>query len=123
MEETKVLEGEEAQLAVEESAQQRANDLFEVAAMVHSMYLGPFLEGIESISGGACRRILKFMVKYPLLQDDIKPGEDLKDVTNLAYLGDKLCEAKFLMIMNEFNKQRESILSQVEKGEDNVKEE
>jgi hypothetical protein len=123
MEETKVLEGEEAQAAVEEAAQRRADDPFEVAAMVHSMYLEPFLSGIENISGGACRRILKFMVKYPLLQGDINPHDDIKEVINLSYLGDKLCEAKFLMIMNEFNKQRETILAEVQKGEANVKEE
>jgi hypothetical protein len=121
MEETKVLEGEEAQTAIDAAAQQRAEDPFEVAAMVHSMYLGPFLTGIENISGGACRRILKFMVQYPLLQDDIKSNEELNDVRNLAYLGDKLCESKFLMIMNEFNNQREKLLKEIEEkqGENN----
>lgn len=121
MEETKVLEGEEAQAAIDAAAQRRAEDPFEVAAMVHSMYLGPFLEGIENISGGACRRILKFIVQYPLLQDDIKSSEELNDVRNLAYLGDKLCESKFLMIMNEFNNQREKLLKEIEEkqGENN----
>jgi hypothetical protein len=119
MEETKVLEGEEAQKAVEQSAQNRADDPFEVAAMVHSMYLGPFLDGIENISGGACRRILKFMVKYPILQGDIDPNHETNDIRQLAYLGDKLCESKFLMIMNEFNNQREKILAEMHKGESN----
>lgn len=120
MEETKVLEGEEAQRAIDESAQRRAEDPFEVAAMVHTMYLTPFLTGIDSISGGACRRILKFLVSYPLLQDDVNDAHP--DVRQLAYLGDKLCESKFLMIMNEFNNQREKILNEMnnlEKGESN----
>jgi hypothetical protein len=120
--ETKILEGEEAQLAIDEAAERRANDPFEVAAMVHSMYLNPFLTGIENISGGACRRILKFIVQYPVLQDDSSLKGDVNSIKDLTYLGDKLCEAKFLMIMNEFNKQRENLLKQLEekqKGENN----
>lgn len=120
MEETKILEGDEAQKAIDEAAQKRADDPFEVAAMVHTMYLTPFLAGIENISGGACRRILQFLVSYPLLQDDVNDAHP--DVRQLAYLGDKLCESKFLMIMNEFNNQREKILNEMnslEKGESN----
>lgn len=123
MEQNKVLEGEEAQKAVEEAAQQRADDPFEVAAMVHSMYLVPFLTGIENISGGACRKILKFMVQYPILQGDIKYDDETNELRQLAYLGDKLCESKFLMIMNEFNKQRDTILAEMQKGEQNGEEE
>jgi hypothetical protein len=120
MEETKILEGEEAQQAIEQAAQNRAEDPFEVAAMVHTMYLTPFLTGIDSISGGACRRILKFLVSYPLLQDDVNDAHP--DVRHLAYLGDRLCESKFLMIMNEFNNQREKImqnLNDLNEGENN----
>jgi hypothetical protein len=114
-EETKILEGEEAQKAVDEAAQRRAEDPFEVAAMVHSMYYGQFMEGIENISGNSCRRILKFLVSYPLLQEEAHAASPKEE--QLTYLADRLCEAKFLMIMNEFNNRREEILSKIEEAE------
>lgn len=114
-EETKTLEGEEAQAAVEAEAQRRAEDPFEVAAMVHSMYLAPFLNGIENISGNSCRRILRFIVSYPLLQTEAASASPQEE--QLTYLADKLCESKFLMIMNEFNNRREEIISKIEEAE------
>jgi len=114
-EETKILEGEEAQAALEAAAQQRAEDPFEVAAMTHSMYLGPFLAGIENISGNSCRRILRFIVSYPLLQSEAHSASPQEE--QLTYLADRLCESKFLMIMNEFNNRREEIISKIEEAE------
>lgn len=114
-EETKILEGEEATAALEAEAQRRAEDPFEVAAMVHSNYLGPFLTGIENISGNSCRRILKFLVMYPLLQTEAHSASPLEE--QLTYMGDKLIESKFLMIMNEFNNRKEEIMDKIKEAE------
>jgi hypothetical protein len=73
------------------------------------------MEGIENISGNSCRRILKFLVSYPLLQEEAHAASPKEE--QLTYLADRLCEAKFLMIMNEFNNRREEILSKIEEAE------
>jgi hypothetical protein len=108
MEETKILEGEEAQKAVDEAAQNRAEDPFQIAAMVHSAYYNPFLEGLDKMTGKACKRILQYLVSYPFFMKE--PRVTSEEEKGLAYLADRLCEAKFLMIMSEMNKQTEEAL-------------
>lgn len=118
-EETKILEGQEAQAAVDAAAQQRAEDPFQVAAMVHSAYYGKFMEGIDQMTGKACKRILQYIVSYPFFPSPKATGSDEEA---LAQIADRLCEAKFLMMMTEMNKnllQAQEQQSEQNEGENN----
>lgn len=99
---TRVVDEEEAlriefQKAVEESAEERAQTPFQVAAMTHARMCNPFLAAVDNISGGAAKRILKYLVAYPFYVKDLNAQD--KQVEGLAQVADKLVQTKFTMAM------------------------
>lgn len=87
----------EFQKAVESAAEERANSPFEVACMQHARMYGPFVQGLDNISGGAAKRILRYLVGYPFFVDKLNPQD--KNVEQLAYLADKLGQAKHTILL------------------------
>jgi hypothetical protein len=91
-------EGEAAfQKAIDEAAEQRARSPFEVACMQHSRLYGPFIEGLDKVSGGAAKRILRYLVGYPFFVDKLNPQDS--NVESLAYIADKLGQTKHTILL------------------------
>lgn len=93
---------EELQTMANNMAEARSQDPSEMAASFHALYTQRFAEGIASVGSNSAKRIAMFLVNYPLLQEDINSSTDTE--RQLAYLGNQLIEAKFIMIMNEYQK-------------------
>lgn len=87
----------EFQKAVENAAEERASTPFQVAAMTHARMCGPALEEIDRISGGAARRILKYLIAYPFFVKELNAQD--RQVEHLAQVCDKLVHTKFTMAM------------------------
>jgi hypothetical protein len=85
------------QEAVDAAAENRARSPFEVAAQQHMMMHNKFVAELDRLSGGAARRILKYLVGYPFFVDELNPQD--KNVEAMGYLADKLVQCKFTMIM------------------------
>lgn len=90
-------EEKEFQAAIDASAEQRAKSPMEVACMQHARMYGPFVEGLEYISGGAAKRILRYLVGYPFFVDKLNPQDER--VEGLAYIADKLGQAKSTILL------------------------
>lgn len=90
-------EKEAFQEAVDEAAEQRARTPFEVAATQHMRLYQPFINELDSISGGAAKRILRYLVGYPFFVEGLNPQN--KQVETLGYMADKLVQMKFTMTL------------------------
>lgn len=91
------LEFEQAQKAVEASAEQRAMTPFQAAAMTHARMCNPTLAEIDRISGGAAKRILKYLIAYPFYVKELNAQD--KQVEHIAEICDRLVHTKFTMAM------------------------
>jgi hypothetical protein len=87
----------EMQQAVEAAAEERAMTPFQVAAQNHMMMCPKFLAAVDNISGGAAKRILKYLVAYPFFIKDLNPQD--KEVEQVAYIAEKLVECKHTIIL------------------------
>lgn len=85
------------QEAVEKAAEERARSPFEVACMQHARMYQPFIQGLDNVSGGAAKRILRYLVGYPFFVDKLNPQD--KHVEQLAYIADKLGQAKSTILL------------------------
>lgn len=85
------------QQAIDEAAEQRAKSPFEVACMQHARMYGPFVDNLDKISGGAAKRILRYLVGYPFFVDKLNPQD--KHVEALAYVADKLGQTKHTILL------------------------
>lgn len=91
------IEFEQAQKEVENSAEQRAVTPFQAAAMTHARMCNPTLSEIDRISGGAAKRILKYLIAYPFYVKELNAQD--KQVEDVARICDKLVHSKFTMAM------------------------
>src|SRR5690554_1017013 len=90
-----------------EAAEARAQDPLEMAATVFRMYMPYFDQALPKLSTRGLRRVIKYLVKYPLEQDDIGAASQFeKDFMNLA---NSLAEAKYVMIMETYRQNAEEL--------------
>jgi hypothetical protein len=115
-EETTVDESEQKQLDFDPKeveaelvriAQERADDPVETAASTYKIYL-PFMEAnLKKLSVRGMRRLVNFLVKYPLEQDDMKAASPFE--REMMELVNTLVQAKFVMILGTYNEHAEQL--------------
>jgi len=88
-------------------AQERAEDPAEVAAQTYRVYLPFYKMNKSKLSTRALRRLLDFLILYPLEKSD--PGANTKEERELMELCNTLIQAKFVMILDTYNKHAEEI--------------
>lgn len=88
-------------------AQERAEDPVETAASAYRMYLPYYRANLPKMSTRALRRIIKFIVEYPLEKDDIGAANAYE--REMMELVNTLVQAKFVMILATFNQQADQI--------------
>lgn len=101
------------QAAVDKAAEERANSPFEVACMQHARMYGPFIDNLDKVSGGAAKRILRYLVGYPFFVDKLNPQD--KHVEALAYVADKLGQAKHTILLIQAMEQEAKSMEQLTK--------
>lgn len=98
---------EDIEKAMLEAAETRAQDPMEMASTVYGMYIPTYNAAIPKLSTRALRRVLNYIVKYPLEQDDIKAASDSEK--QLMALVNSLVEAKFIIIMHQYSQHMEQL--------------
>ena len=97
-----------------------SDDPVEMAATLLYLYTPKFQQAVMKLSSNALRRVLMKLVSYPLNEKAYKATSQLEqDAFNV---GDRLLEAKFLMIMNTYQGIVETEMAkeqQENKGENN----
>lgn len=74
-----------------------ANNAEDIAAGMFSLYTPKFKQAVDTLSSRQLRRLLKMLVEYPLNERDYQPKNDIEK--NAFLIGNKLLEAKFMMIL------------------------
>lgn len=82
-------------------AQERAEDPVETAAAAYRMYLPYYRANLPKMSTRALRRIIKFIVEYPLEKNDIGAANAYE--REMMELINTLVQAKFVMVLATFN--------------------
>lgn len=95
----------EAQLV--KIAHERAEDPVETAASTYRVYLPFFDANLKKLSVRGMRRLVNFLVKYPLEQDDIKAASPFE--REMMELTNTLVQAKFVMILGTYNQHAEEL--------------
>jgi superfamily II DNA or RNA helicase len=88
-------------------AQERAEDPVETAASTYKIYLPFFEANLKKLSVRGMRRLVNFLVKYPLEQDDIKAANPFE--REMMELVNTLVQAKFVMILGTYNEHAEEL--------------
>lgn len=88
-------------------AQERADDPVETAASTYRVYLPFFDANLKKMSVRGMRRLVNFLVKYPLEQDDIKAASPFE--REMMELVNTLVQAKFVMILGTYNEHAEEL--------------
>lgn len=101
-------DGKAVEEAMIEAANQRAIDPTEMAATAYSMYSPHYRRLLGKMSTRGLRRVLNYLVLYPLEQEDIKNANELEK--EFMYLCNYLAEAKFVMIMDQYRANAEKLL-------------
>ncbi len=89
------------------AAEARAQDPSEMAATAYSMYIPHYKRAIPKLSTRGLRRVLNYLVLYPLEQDDIKSANEFEK--QVMQLVNSLVEAKFIMIMDSYSKNAQAV--------------
>jgi len=93
----------EAQLV--KMAQERAEDPVETAASCYKIYAPYFKAQLPKLSTRALRRVLEFIILYPLEKDS--PGHTSELEREMMELSNTLAQAKFVMLLGHFNEHAE----------------
>lgn len=88
-------------------AQERAEDPVETAASTYRVYLPFYDKNKGKLSVRAMRRLVDFLVKYPLEKE--KPGAVTPFEREMMELVNTLIQAKFVMILGTFNEHAEQL--------------
>jgi hypothetical protein len=84
-----------------EGLKQETDDPVEMASTMLYLYTPKFNSAVDKLSSNALRRVLKRLVSYPLNEKEYKAtSQGEQDVFSV---GDRLMEAKFLMIMDNYH--------------------
>ena len=108
----------EFQKAVEATADQRATTPFQIAAMTHARMCGPTLQEIDGLSGGAAKRILKYLIAYPFYVKELNAQD--KQVEGIAQVCDKLVHTKFTMAMCSAIEKEARVAAAIQQQEDEI---
>lgn len=95
----------EAQLV--KIAQERADDPVETAASTYRIYLPFFEANLKKLSVRGMRRLVNFLVKYPLEQEDMKAANPFE--REMMELVNTLVQAKFVMILGTYNEHAQEL--------------
>jgi DNA primase large subunit len=90
----------------------------EVAATMFNLYLPRFQNMVDKLSNKSLKRVLKALIEYPLVEDDMKLSETEKDAFLVA---ENLILAKVMMINHTLMQQQVDLQNQQES--DNLKSE
>lgn len=82
------------------AAEARAQDPVTMSSDMYAMYVPHFKRILPKLSTRSLRRILSFLVLYPLEKDSVKATSDLEK--EVMHLTNSLIEAKFIMIMSTY---------------------
>lgn len=88
-------------------AQERADDPIETAASTYRIYLPFYEKNLAKISTRGLRRVINFLVKYPLEQDDIKAANPFE--REMMELINTLLQAKFVMVLGTYQQHAEEL--------------
>jgi hypothetical protein len=88
-------------------AQERSEDPTETAAQAYRMYLPYFEKNLSKISTRGLRRVINFLVKYPLEVESIKSANEFE--REFMHLTNTLIEAKLIMIMDTYRLNAEQL--------------
>jgi hypothetical protein len=100
-EESNVVDPASLESAMIEKAKSRSEDPAEVAATLFTLYLPRFHAIVDTLSNKALRRLIKAIIEHPLEDQPyhLKEQEE-KEAFSIALA---LVESKFVMIMNTYN--------------------
>lgn len=90
-----------------ESAQARAEDPTETALSMYHMFVPSYQSVVPKLSTRALRRILNYVVLYPLVKADVNPANDSE--REVMQLVSALVEAKFIVIMDQYRLNAEQV--------------
>lgn len=88
-------------------AEERAQDPTETAATAYQMYVPHYKRALPKISTRGLRRIINYMVLYPLEQDSVKSASEFEK--QVMQLVNSLVEAKFVMLMDSYRLNAEAM--------------
>lgn len=88
-------------------AQERADDPVETASSTYRIYLPFYEKNLSKISTRGLRRVINFLVKYPLEQDDIKAANPFE--REMMELINTLVQAKFVMVLGTYQQHAEQL--------------
>lgn len=91
-----------------------AEDPGEVAAQMLYMYTPKFNDAVDKLSSNALRRVLKKLVSFPLNEKAYKATSTGEN--EVFMVGDRLLEAKFLLIMEQHHKTIQTYLDTEEQN-------
>lgn len=75
----------------------------EMAAMLFTLYLPKFKQLVDKLPNRAIRRLLNALVETPLNDEPYQFQTEAEK--NAFYIGDRLLQSKYIMIMDTFAKQ------------------
>ena len=107
VEETVKFDPKEVEAQLVKMAQDRAEDPVETAAQAYRMYLPYYRANLPKMSTRALRRIIKFIVEYPLEKADIGAANAYE--REMMELINTLVQAKFVMILATFNNNADAL--------------
>lgn len=110
----------EFEQAISKSAEERAQTPFQVAAMTHARMCNPALAEIDRISGGAAKRVLKYLIAYPFYVKELNAQD--KQVEALAEICDRLVQSKFTMAMCQAIENEARVTAALKEQEDLIQE-
>lgn len=105
VEETMKFDPKEVEAQLVKMAQERAEDPAETAASTYRLYMPYFRNQLPKLSTRALRRLVEFLVMYPLEKD--KHGATTAIEREMMELTNTLVQAKFVMILATYNEHAE----------------
>lgn len=88
-------------------AEERAQDPTEMASQAYQMYVPHFKRALPKLSTRGLRRVLQFLVLYPLEVESVKSANQFEK--EMMQLVNSLVEAKFILLMDSYRKNSEAL--------------
>lgn len=111
----------QAEQMIQEQSSSLSADPAEMAATLYTLYLPKMIALIDAMSGKGAKRVLKHLLVDKLIDNDLShPNEAEK---NAFFIGDRLLESKYVMILHTFAERAIMELEQSSKEETKENEE
>ncbi len=88
-------------------AQARAEDPIETAGTAYQIYVPHFKAALPKISTRGLRRVLQYLVLYPLEKDSVNAASEFEK--QFMQLVNSLVEAKFVMVMASYQQNAQQL--------------